>query len=106
MTLFVQPQPAGGIHFEATLNVDAPRGAIALLDRSLPRSREVISMCSICKAVRCDGERVGDEARWIQLEEAMSRLRLAARDPLPRIIHGVCPSCATTYEASAPRSPA
>ncbi|MGB5832096.1 MAG: hypothetical protein WBG92_08910 [Thiohalocapsa sp.] len=63
------------------------RETMPLLDasRATP-SIETLSVCSWCKAVLA-------EHAWIEVEQALIRLRLFAADALPQISHGICPAC-------------
>lgn len=62
------------------------RAPVALLDLSQQRSRDLLSMCSWCKQVLA-------EQSWVEVEQAIVRLQLFANRALPRISHGICPSC-------------
>jgi len=62
------------------------REPIGLLDATLPRSDELLAMCSWCKRVRLD--------EWIEPEVAVARLGLFVDTAvLPRLTHGICPQC-------------
>jgi hypothetical protein len=64
-----------------------PRERIRVLDSALrQRSEEVLQMCSWCKAVFA-------QPAWLDLEEAVQRLGILAEAALPRISHGICPTC-------------
>ncbi len=52
------------------------------------QGQSLLVMCSWCKAVK-----VGDDT-WVEVEDAVDRLKLFDFRYLPQISHGVCPSCA------------
>lgn len=63
------------------------RDPVTLLDSSLAeRSDDILTVCSWCRAVQVDHT-------WIEVEQAVERLRLFATQALPQISHGICPSC-------------
>lgn len=63
------------------------REPVDLIDPSCAaRSREILTMCGWCKAVRV-------EHAWIEVEQAVERLGILANQVLPRISHGICPDC-------------
>lgn len=49
-------------------------------------SGQILTMCSWCKGVQ-----VGDD--WMEIERAVESLRLFSATALPRLSHGICPSC-------------
>jgi len=55
---------------------------------------DILSVCSWCKAV------LADQA-WLEVEQAVMRLRLFAADALPRISHGICPTCSERLSETA-----
>ncbi len=58
------------------------------------RTDDILSVCSWCKAV------LADQA-WLEVEQAVMRLRLFAADALPRISHGICPACSERLSTTA-----
>jgi len=64
---------------------------IRLLDYSVPRNDEIISICSICKQVKLTDD------RWVEVEEAIKIKNLFGESVMPMISHGLCPSCAKTF---------
>jgi hypothetical protein len=47
------------------------------------------------------------EVRWVEVETAIAELDLFGQVPLPRISHGICPSCSENlhggFQALQPR---
>lgn len=63
------------------------RDSVPLLDAGEERSEEFLSICSWCKKVKVA------ESRWLEVEEAVERLDLFAREKLPQLTHGICQEC-------------
>jgi hypothetical protein len=53
-------------------------------------------MCGWCKRVA-----IGDA--WMEVEDAVSELRLFERKVLPDISHGICPDCLESTTSLIPR---
>jgi hypothetical protein len=63
------------------------RPRIDLLDGARrDRSGAFLTICSWCKALCTDGV-------WVELEEGLRRTGILTRARLPRISHGICPTC-------------
>ena len=86
MEMDVVPGPDGAVEFRTRPLIERPREAQLLLDPRVPRSNRVLLGCSWCKRFDIDGD-------WLEVEEAVARLRLFERSPLPLVTHGVCESC-------------
>ncbi|MBK1705171.1 PAS domain-containing protein [Halochromatium glycolicum] len=76
------------IEFASELLHEEPRPPVALIHPPRPPSppEDVLSMCSWCKAVLA-------EQSWVEIEQAVIKLRLFVADGMPRISHGICPDC-------------
>lgn len=79
----------GGVHFCSEVLRIESRPPVELLRRRREHSDEIIAICSFCKAIE-----VAEE--WLETEEGVNRLHLFEKEILPRLSHGVCPTC---YEA-------
>lgn len=88
MVLEVVPSHAGGLSFVSRLTREEPRPSQPLVDATVRRGGGLLNMCSWCKRVALDS------GRWLEVEEAVSRLRLFEQDSMPEISHGVCNDCA------------
>ncbi len=86
MELRVSSQGHGTVRFEGWLIREEPRETVPLLDEAVSRNDTCIRMCSWCKNVAVD-------EGWVEVEEAVARLRLFETDVLPQITHGVCDAC-------------
>lgn len=69
----------------------AARDRIAVLEPDRPRSAALLTLCSWCNRGR-----IGD--RWAEIEEVVAELRLFDAE-VPRLTHGVCPSCVALVAA-------
>ena len=87
------------IEFESRLLHTEPRPYMPLVAQNRrvtqQASQRVLSMCSWCKAVLAGRS-------WVEVEEAVMRLRLFATDTMPRITHGICPDCSKRLLSSEP----
>lgn len=74
------------VEFRTRTLLEQERPVPVLLDPEAARSDELLRSCSWCKKFH-----VGDE--WVEVEEAIQRLRLFQRRQLPAITHGMCDEC-------------
>jgi hypothetical protein len=58
-----------------------------LLARSAVRSEEWLNMCGWCNQVHLEG------TNWVEVEEAIARLRLFEQTTAPQLTHGICDRC-------------
>lgn len=88
MQMVMRPLADHAVEFVSTLLREEPRDEVALLNPATQRDDRFIVMCAWCKKVKTP--------EWVEVEEAIIRLRLFAQPFLPHITHGVCPSCMHT----------
>jgi hypothetical protein len=95
MDLRISPRSSGRfVIFSARMRSEQLRRAPQpLLSAEAPRGRGALTMCGWCDRFLVDG-------RWVEVEEAASRLGLFRRSVLPRIDHGVCPECSRLLAAA------
>ncbi len=74
------------MEFHTRTLLEEERPTPILLDADVGRSDELLRSCGWCKKFL-----VGDE--WVEVEEAVQRLRLFQRRRLPSITHGICDGC-------------
>lgn len=89
-------QTANGPRVEVvngTLRETQHRVRLALLDEAVPRGPGIMLICSWCKQLKLP------DGRWVEVEEAMRELQLFEQSVLPRLSHGMCPTCAETVWA-------
>lgn len=89
MRLRLAPGPEDGILCEGVLVREQERPYYSILDRVFPRTRELLTMCSLCKRIHAFG------LRWLELEDAIEQLDLFDSAALPEIAYAVCDECAS-----------
>jgi hypothetical protein len=72
---------AAGMRCEETREEPQP-----MLDPTVPRNKETVTMCGWCDRFLVDDE-------WVEIEVAAARLGLFNHPDLPAISHGICPDC-------------
>jgi hypothetical protein len=80
-----------GIACEAVLLETSARTPVALLEPNAPRGDDIVRICGWCK-------RVPIGSHWVEVDEAVTRLRLFDAPRLPRLSHGICPECFATVD--------
>lgn len=85
--LTIIPLEDGKIEFISNLKKEIKRKKIDLLDCQIPRSEELLKMCSYCKSIKID------EKNWMETTQAVLHLKLFQKPLLPQITHGICPQC-------------
>lgn len=63
------------------------RPPIPLLDPHVPRSDELLTMCSWCAKIETGRE------RWVDIEAFVTQLRVFYQSVLPRLTHTICSVC-------------
>lgn len=79
--------PDGQIEITNTIVRTECRDPVRLLDPDIPRSREIIRMCSMCKKI------MTRQGLWVAIEEGLAQLKPFETDELPSLNHSVCPDC-------------
>lgn len=77
----------GLVEFTTHLRRSEERSPISLLGHMPIRSATLLRMCSWCKRANLGCR------QWVDLEEAVVRLRLFEQAPLPQLSHGICEIC-------------
>lgn len=85
--MIIAPLPEGEVEFSCRWDWLEERDAISLLDATQPRSDRLLTLCSWCKHAE------PEKGEWCEVEEAVRRLDLFADARLPRLTHGICPTC-------------
>lgn len=93
MRLEIAPGLDGALAFKGILLRKEGRRALRLLGGGEPRSRALLAICSYCKRVRTP------EAEWLEVEDAVVRMRLLSAEQMPRLSHAVCPHCGVVLRA-------
>lgn len=84
--LTVAPGLSGGYSLSSVLVRSEPRRPILLFDTAVRRTDDAVTVCSWCQRVEAPG-------KWLEVEEAISLMRLFERDDAPRVKAGVCEAC-------------
>jgi hypothetical protein len=87
MELAIEPLADDALDLSSMTIREEPRSYVALLDPSVPRSDDLLVICSWCKQVLVP--RTG----WVEVEIAIRRLDLFASAQLPNLSHGMCSAC-------------
>lgn len=86
LNLTISVTSTGGYHISTTMVRWEPRPPVLLLAADAARGEESLTLCSFCHRVDVTG-------RWIEVEEAVSLLRLFERRRQPRLEQSVCHAC-------------
>jgi PAS fold len=87
MQLEIRPLAEAGVEFCSRIVRQESRPHVALLDDTAPRTDTFLNMCAWCKKVALPDE------SWVEVEQAVERLKLFEEPVLPQISHGICPAC-------------
>jgi hypothetical protein len=87
MEMTIAPAGDGSVEFRSRVIREDKRESVELLDFETARTNERIVMCSWCKKVRMES------GEWVEVEEAVTTLKLFNATPLPKISHGICERC-------------
>lgn len=86
LELTISPIHQEYIEFSSRIIREELRDTVKILEWDIPRSDELIKMCSMCKKVELG-------TIWVEVEAAIASLKLFEQNRLPRISHGLCPGC-------------
>lgn len=75
------------VEFSSTLKERTGRPPIRLLDRRLPRTRDILRLCGWCHRVSVQ------PGRWMDLERAVAHRSPFLKPQLPTLTHGICDHC-------------
>ena len=89
----------GAVSFTVRATAEEPRPPVPLLNVTVPRSGDLVSMCSWCKRIETT------RGRWLEVEDALGPLGLFESDLLPSISHGMCGECYDQVVAALPGGP-
>jgi hypothetical protein len=85
--LTITPAPGQSLRFQARIVAVHQRPRIPLLDASVPRSSDLLRICSWCKRIPLPS------GGWVEIEEALEQLPVLDTGPLPALTHTMCPAC-------------
>jgi hypothetical protein len=86
MELNVLPLPRKETEFRGHVVREEETDYVPLLDRAVPRTDEQLLVCGWCRLVSLNDE-------WVEVAEAVRRLRLFETRDMPAITHGICTRC-------------
>ncbi len=86
MEMTIVPLNRDHLEFLNEILREEHREPVLLLDTDTQRNREMLVMCGWCKMVRV-------EENWKEVEDALQQMGVFNNPVLPRITHGICPSC-------------
>jgi hypothetical protein len=95
MELTMRSKPANGIEMEGRLIRKIHREPVRLLVTNVDRSNEFIKICSVCRKIMM---RHGD---WVEIENAVTQLRIFTKPRLPKLEESICTSCKKLLENAA-----
>jgi hypothetical protein len=90
MKMGLIPFPDGDVEMMNRTIREESREPVALLDSGALRDGRDLTICSWCKRVRIFE---GEAPQWVEVEEAVARLRLLDGESFPRLSHGTCHEC-------------
>lgn len=93
LQMTITPLENNYVQFRNWLLHQEKRKPISLLDTSLGRIEEWVSICSWCKQVKLA------EDDWVEIEDAVELLGLFEANVLPQLTHSLCPNCTETQFA-------
>lgn len=89
MRLEIVPLAEGCVQFDGVLERVEPTSQYPLLDPAYPRSHHLLTICSCCKRV------LVETCGWLEVEDAIARLRLFEKPKVPQLRNCLCPACAS-----------
>jgi len=87
LKLLLSSLPDDQIDITSTIIRTEPRDPVSLLDKDMPRSRDFIRICSMCKKI------LTPPGKWVEVEEGLIQLRPFEAGEMPMLTHGLCPNC-------------
>ena len=87
LELVVAPLANGHLEITSRIVRTQRRDSVGLLDRQTDRSKELVTLCSMCKKMRTP------QRQWVEIEDGLAKLKLFEADEMPQLTHGVCPDC-------------
>jgi hypothetical protein len=92
LNMIITPARENHVSFEVVVVAVEPRPTQRIWDRRTIRSDRLLVVCAWCKHVHVNGE-------WMEIEDALTPLRIFESEPLPALTHGICGACNRAMEA-------
>ncbi len=86
----ITPLPDHSLEFQTSIVAVSERPSARLLDPAVPRSGDLLRICSWCKRL------LVPDRGWLDMEDALRELPALDAGPLPTLTHGMCPRCEGT----------
>ncbi|MFP5213795.1 MAG: hypothetical protein ACLGPL_10485 [Acidobacteriota bacterium] len=103
MRMGIIPHPNMDVEMYNTVVKEEVRKSLRVLDPAFPRDERVIKICSWCKRVLVGSDgRMENMGEWMELEDAVERLKLFESASLPSLNHGICNLCFSRVIAEIP----
>ena len=87
LKLVLSPLPGGQIEITSAITRIERREPIKLLDKDIPRSNDLIRICSMCKKISTNHN------KWVEIEEGLRLLKPFEDEEMPKLTHGLCHYC-------------
>ncbi len=87
LQLNLRPLPDQHIEITSTIVKIEERDPVNLLDDNVPRSKEFIRICSMCKKIAIR------QNTWVEIEKGLEHLKPFEAEQMPQLTHGMCPDC-------------
>ncbi|MCC5845864.1 MAG: PAS domain-containing protein [Verrucomicrobia bacterium] len=87
MELLIEPAGGGVLQITSRILRAEARTPVRLLASDLPRSANLVVLCSMCKKMKIS------EENWIELEEGLTHHKIFETDEMPQLSHGLCGAC-------------
>jgi hypothetical protein len=87
LELEIVPLSNDAIEFRSRVIRTERREPVDLLNNKRECSDELVRICSMCKKIAVS------ETEWREVESAIAALKLFEKERMPRLSHGLCPTC-------------
>jgi hypothetical protein len=87
LELLIVSLPDHQIEITSKILRTEPHSPMNLLKADTPRSKDYVTICSMCKKLKLAPE------QWAEIEDGLVHLRLFEADEMPQLTHGLCQSC-------------
>lgn len=87
LELFLETLPGEQIEITSRIVRIERRSPVRLLETDTPRSKNFITICSMCKKIKMSQE------QWVEIEAGLAHLRLFEDVEMPKLTHGLCFRC-------------
>lgn len=94
MRLEFTPEADGSVQLDGVLERVEHTTPFNLLEKSFPRSPQLLTFCSCCKRILLE------TCGWLELDDVEKRQQLQGKQLAPRMRHSVCPDCLAAVSAN------